>query len=719
MNFQTAALGFARLSASASALNVPMSQQKELFDAYAKASTVLHLSSEESQRALLALEQMMSKGKIQAQELRLQLGQAIPGAAERFQLAVMKMVKGTELEGKSFDQLLKQGKLYTAQFLPAVIEALQESTRGWEEASAGLNAQLNRLRTAWFKVKADVSGGLFDDATVATVKFLAGNLSTIATVAEGGLAIGGAHLASKGLVSLSGHVAALRGLTAARIADAQATAMQAERELAQASAGVSSTAIAKANNAAKIESLKTTLAETTGEKERTVILNRLNAATARQVELNLASRDSLASLTAAQTAAKASEAELAAARSAGVVGNAARGAGKLALGLVGGWAGVAVLAIGGVAYAAYKLQKQWENNREEAKKQAQTVDQLTEKLKQLDKAYQSATTGATVKELAQGATDAIAQLSTLNEKIAKDEAELAQLQSLARRQPERQGLMAGQISAVRRELDNLKMSRDALSASISHQVDLVESRVLPLYKNKLNKQIQDFTDKVMGAKGAIDLLHAAWNLDLSDKSIIDKLSEGAKKLSGAVDDLKQQYHSLKDANDKKQFGTAGVLERDYKNTIHSDEFKNRSEAQKREYMQAYALALSEAKRQDAIKSTTKAQQASAQASEQRRKSYNNLVQSIRQHNNQVRAEIDGNSKLSPSQKTLNDLLGGTNKAYNAADVAGKAALIRLAAEGIVLDRANAKRKQHNRDLEETARINAKIANLSSQRTAQQ
>ena len=76
---------------------------------------------------MLALEQMFSKGKIQAQELRLQLGQAIPGAAERFQNAVLEMTKGTNLQGKSFDQLLSSGQLYTDKFLPALVDALNQS----------------------------------------------------------------------------------------------------------------------------------------------------------------------------------------------------------------------------------------------------------------------------------------------------------------------------------------------------------------------------------------------------------------------------------------------------------------------------------------------------------------------------------------------------------------------------------------------------------------
>lgn len=126
-------------------MHVPMQQQKDLFDAFAKASTVLHLSADESSRALMALEQMFSKGKIQAQELRLQLGQAIPGAAERFQQAVLKMTQGTDLQGKSFDQLLQSGALVTDRFIPALIESFAGVSTGWQEASNSLNSNIGRL----------------------------------------------------------------------------------------------------------------------------------------------------------------------------------------------------------------------------------------------------------------------------------------------------------------------------------------------------------------------------------------------------------------------------------------------------------------------------------------------------------------------------------------------------------------------------------------------
>lgn len=385
LSLEPTAQGFAKLSASATALNVPMSQQKALFDAFAKASTTLHLSTENSNRALLALEQMFAKGKIQAQELRLQLGQAIPGAAARFQQAVLQMTKGTDLAGKSFDQLLKQGLLYTDQFLPALVQSLQESSRGWQEASKSLNAQLNRLKTAWFQLRVETSNGLFNDVATESVKLMANNLDKLASVAGIAGSVIAARLTGKGFAALAGGVVQLKGLTAARIADAQATTVQAERELALASANAARTAAARTKSAALKASLEQTLRTDLGEKERIATLNRLGKVTARMVGENIAYRDSLASLATAQRAAAASEAELAAARSASVLGRAAKGVGGFALGLVGGPWGAAILGIGAVGYAIYKLVEHQKEEEAQTRKMVATTAGLVSKFKDLKK----------------------------------------------------------------------------------------------------------------------------------------------------------------------------------------------------------------------------------------------------------------------------------------------------------------------------------------------
>lgn len=213
-----------------------MSQQKALFDAYAKSATTLHLSVDDSARALLALEQMMSKGKIQAQELRLQLGQAIPGAAERSQLAIMKMVQGTDLQGKSFDTLLKEGDLYTAQFLPAIIQALRESAGGEaavERASHSLNAELGRLNTAWFDFKTNISSGLFNEAAISSIHFVAENLGKMVSVLE----LGAAFAVARGVTSAGSFIGQKAGgaISAAQSNTANAAANAAQAESVNAS----------------------------------------------------------------------------------------------------------------------------------------------------------------------------------------------------------------------------------------------------------------------------------------------------------------------------------------------------------------------------------------------------------------------------------------------------------------------------------------------------
>jgi hypothetical protein len=195
--------GFARLAAAASASGVSMTAQQGLFDAFAKASSTLHLSTAQSGRALLALQEMFSRGTITARQLNQQLGQAVPGSAVRFQQAVMAMTKGTDLQGKSFEQLLKGGKLITTQFLPALTQALQASGSGWEQASQGLNANLNRLSTAWFNLKTELSGGLFSDTLSSGAALLAQNLNKVA----GAIQLVAAVAAARGLASIGQAIA--------------------------------------------------------------------------------------------------------------------------------------------------------------------------------------------------------------------------------------------------------------------------------------------------------------------------------------------------------------------------------------------------------------------------------------------------------------------------------------------------------------------------------
>lgn len=78
LDLQTSAKAFTSFSAAARGTKLQGQGVKDVFEGVGMASTVMHLSAEQSEGAFLALTQMMSKGKVQAEELRGQLGREYP-----------------------------------------------------------------------------------------------------------------------------------------------------------------------------------------------------------------------------------------------------------------------------------------------------------------------------------------------------------------------------------------------------------------------------------------------------------------------------------------------------------------------------------------------------------------------------------------------------------------------------------------------------------------
>ena len=114
--------------------------------------------------ALLALEQMLSKGKVSAQELRLQLGNALPGA---FQIAARAMnVTTAEL-----DEMMRKGTLVSSVFVPRFTEQLKkELGGGFEEAIKSLDFALVNLSTAWQEFQVEMLQGEAGQALAQFVK---------------------------------------------------------------------------------------------------------------------------------------------------------------------------------------------------------------------------------------------------------------------------------------------------------------------------------------------------------------------------------------------------------------------------------------------------------------------------------------------------------------------------------------------------------------------
>ena len=127
--------------------------QKELngiFEGVSQAGAALSLSTEQMDGVFLALGQMISKGKVQAEELRGQLGERLPGA---FNLAAKAMGVTTS----QLDDMLKKGLVTAEDMLPKLAAVLKEEFGpAAEQAAQGAQGAVNRLSTEWNLFKATV-----------------------------------------------------------------------------------------------------------------------------------------------------------------------------------------------------------------------------------------------------------------------------------------------------------------------------------------------------------------------------------------------------------------------------------------------------------------------------------------------------------------------------------------------------------------------------------
>ncbi|HGM5693333.1 TPA: tape measure protein, partial [Pseudomonas aeruginosa] len=199
---------YSRLVAAAKETPELGSSLRTIFEGVASATTALHLTRQETNGILLALEQMVSKGKVQTQELVLQLGQRVPGA---FSLAAKALGTNT----KQLSEWLEKGLIPAAEFLPRFGAALQEAYGpASQQAAGGLQAELNRLQNAFTDLKIQAGESGFIDTFTQAVRDLRDVLKDPAVV-EGlnllikglGTAIGYAAKGAAGVVNVTKFVA--------------------------------------------------------------------------------------------------------------------------------------------------------------------------------------------------------------------------------------------------------------------------------------------------------------------------------------------------------------------------------------------------------------------------------------------------------------------------------------------------------------------------------
>lgn len=142
-----------RFRAAAEQSNMTLLATENIFRSVTKAAAVLGLGTDELKSVYLALEQMLSKGKVTTEELRRQLGERLPGA-----MGIMAASMGKTIP--ELDKMLKKGEVLSAEVLPGFADAL-EVAYGIEAVNKveTLQAALGRLTGAWQTFVANISEG--------------------------------------------------------------------------------------------------------------------------------------------------------------------------------------------------------------------------------------------------------------------------------------------------------------------------------------------------------------------------------------------------------------------------------------------------------------------------------------------------------------------------------------------------------------------------------
>lgn len=131
---------FAKFTAASQVSGMSMQDQRKIFESVSRACTAFGMSADDSNGVFLALSQMMSKGKISSEELRLQMGERLP-------VALQAMAKAAGVSVGGLDKLMKQGKLMSKDVLPGFADALNEMIPNVD--TDNLETSVNRLKNAF------------------------------------------------------------------------------------------------------------------------------------------------------------------------------------------------------------------------------------------------------------------------------------------------------------------------------------------------------------------------------------------------------------------------------------------------------------------------------------------------------------------------------------------------------------------------------------------
>lgn len=161
---------YTKFAIAAKSAGQTQQETRYIFEQFAQAARIAGQSTDEFKGTLNAVQQMMSKGKIQAEELRGQLGDRLAGAVTIAANALGK----TSAE---FDKMLEKGEV-SADFLVQIAAELGKTYTGADKAAQSLGAAEARFQNSVFSFKVALAENGFADAYTKFLTELAALLSS-------------------------------------------------------------------------------------------------------------------------------------------------------------------------------------------------------------------------------------------------------------------------------------------------------------------------------------------------------------------------------------------------------------------------------------------------------------------------------------------------------------------------------------------------------------
>ena len=148
ISFESAAAPFAKFAGAAQGLS--RSQVFKVFDSFATTLSAVRANGQEVNGVFLALQQIVSKGKLSMEELRLQLAERIPGSMKiAAQAAGMSMTQ--------FESAVRSGTINTNKWLLNFADLLEKQFGGAAKLAAKtFDAEMNRMSNSMLKFNADI-----------------------------------------------------------------------------------------------------------------------------------------------------------------------------------------------------------------------------------------------------------------------------------------------------------------------------------------------------------------------------------------------------------------------------------------------------------------------------------------------------------------------------------------------------------------------------------